>query len=169
VTEIVPDYIRDADDLAEGGPITTLMKNCADVLERHYKGWLWAIEPEPKNGVMNIYSLRCSGKWAYTLHLSRIQNDPSLRDVVRAGGELLERFGFRRVPYSYAEWRRREQVLGQFIPDVPDRSAMERRKAKNLRAAQHNRKVMADVAAGRARILTDTSIAEALRSAYAAS
>lgn len=149
-------YVRTADDLEGGATITLLAKGCAEVLERHYPSWMWAIEPDAKQGIINIYSLRISGKWAYTLHIATIQNDPNLKDVLRAGGELLERFGFRRVGYSYSEWSRREQVCGKFIPDVIDKGRFEQRRARA-------EKIRAQVAGGVARILTDESIGAALR------
>lgn len=152
------DVVFTAEDLGCRASTVLLVKNCADVLERHYPGWKWAVTPQEKQGVLDIHSLRISGKWAYTLHLAKIQNDPTLRAVVNAGGAVLERFGFRRVPYSYAEWRRREQVAGMFIPDVSDLSRYERRRAKVDQ-------IRGELASGRARIVTDASIGRALQEA----
>lgn len=151
-------YVSSADDIAGGATVTLLTKQVGEHLERHYPGWLWAIEPEPKGGVINVRSLRISGKWGYTLHIARIQDDPSLKCVLTAGGELLERFGFRRVRYSYAEWRRREQTHGVFLPDVIDKPGYEQRRART-------EKIKAELATGAARIFTDAAIGSALKAA----
>lgn len=67
-------------------------KMIADHLDKHYPGYLWAVNASWKNGIVTIASLRLSGKYGYTLHYKSFENDPELRAVTRAGGEILERF-----------------------------------------------------------------------------
>jgi hypothetical protein len=153
-------YIRTADDIEGGAAITLLAKGCAEILERHYPGWLWTIIPDVKQGIIDITSQLLNTKWVYTLHIRVIQNDPTLRDVLRAGGEILERFGFRRGPYDPEDWKRRkgDQVVGHLMPTVVDKSKFEQRRAKVDR-------INAEIAGGAARIFTDDRIGAALRAA----
>jgi len=70
-----------------------LVKRCADRLNEHYPGHLWAVHlnDESLGGVVIIRNLAVSGIYGYVLKLSRIYADPGLKCVVKAGGEILER------------------------------------------------------------------------------
>jgi hypothetical protein len=143
-------------ELVGSASLVVLVKAVADTLERHYPGWGWCVKPDEGGGIIDITCIKISTRVGYTLHIANLQNDPTLARVVRAGGEYLERFGFRRVRYSYTEWKRREQTLGQFIPDVTDLSAAERR---TFEAAKRREAVRT----GHARIVTDDRIGAALK------
>jgi len=79
-------------DYHEMGDIQ-LTHRIADKLNEHYPGHLWAVHlnDEKLGGVVIIRNLAISGKYGYVLKLERIYADPSLRCVMRAGGEMLER------------------------------------------------------------------------------
>ena len=66
----------------------TRAKNTAEMLEKKYPGWLWAVDT--MDGVVVVKSMRLSGNWGFVLHEDKIDND--YKAVVRAGGEMLERF-----------------------------------------------------------------------------
>ena len=68
-----------------------LAKNSADLLEQHYPGYLWAVNVNSEGGVMDIKNYRVSYKYGYRLFLSEVYQDPTLKCVIRAGGEILER------------------------------------------------------------------------------
>jgi len=70
-----------------------IAKACSDLLTQHYPGHMWAVNvnSSPTAGVVNIYNLAISSLYGYVLHLTTVQNDPTLRCVLRAGGEILER------------------------------------------------------------------------------
>ena len=149
------EVVSNPNDLVAHASLVVLVKQVADTLELHYPLWNWVISPDEIGGVVNISCLRISTRVVYTLHTSKLQNDWSMRSVIRAGGEYLERFGFRRGGYTHAEWKRRELVLGQFIPDVSDLPKHEKRSigTQNLKQA---------LKTGHARITTDTRIGAAL-------
>lgn len=136
--------------------LVLIVKGAADTLERHYPGWLWAIQPDERGGVVNILSMRLSGKWGYTLKVGTLQADVNHREVVRAGGELLERFGFRAAGYDREAWRHKDRVMGDIAADVSD---MDGKRRREYRTAAIRRAVDS----GHARITTDTSIGAALR------
>lgn len=148
--------VFDASALRCSASLVLLVKGAADALERHYPGWMWAIQPDERGGVVNILSMRLSGKWGYTLLTSRLQFDTHHRAVIKAGGELLERFGFKAGRYDREAWRHQRRELGQLAADVSDqRKAVQRQfQTQRLKVA---------LATGHARITTDTRIGEALR------
>lgn len=65
-----------------------LAKNVADTLNKHYPGHLWAVRIE--NSVVHVFNLALSGRWGFVLHKAKI--DPEMKVVMRAGGEILERY-----------------------------------------------------------------------------
>lgn len=75
-----------ADDLA-------LCGMAADKLNDHYPNHLWAVHlnSDKTGGVMIIRNLAMSTKYGYVLHLKNLHNDPDLKRVMMAGGEILER------------------------------------------------------------------------------
>jgi hypothetical protein len=82
----------------------TMAKNVATVLHKHYPGHLWAVSAQSDQGIITIYDLYLSGKWGFVCHIADSQNDPNMKDIVRAGGELLER-------YNMARGKFKEQAL----------------------------------------------------------
>lgn len=105
-----------------------LVKNIADLLERHYPGWLWAVQPDERGGVINIFSLRLSGQWGWRIKTKNIQNDPTLKLALEAGGEILERFGQRRGPYNYARWANAPRKFGLLDFDISDKDRKTQRR-----------------------------------------
>lgn len=87
-----------ADGISASGMI--LVKNVAETLLRHYPGHLWAVNINEEGGVITVMNLALSGNWGFLLKLSTVQNDPDLKSVMRAGGELLERYRLRRGRYE---------------------------------------------------------------------
>lgn len=75
---------------------------CADIIKKlvdHYPGYVWMVEVDdrPTVGMVNIYNqdvnveLFSNASYGYQFFLSRVQNDPNLKCVIMAGGEILER------------------------------------------------------------------------------
>lgn len=69
-------------------------KNAADMLHKHYPGWLWGVHVDSDGGVMKVMLLSVSGSWGFIIKLKDL--DPEYRKVMRAGGEILERFNLSR-------------------------------------------------------------------------
>ncbi|MFA5137347.1 MAG: hypothetical protein WC279_14145 [Sulfurimonas sp.] len=63
-------------------------KRIGDHLHRYYPGHLWAVGVE--HGVAKIYNLLLSGRWGFQIALKDI--DAEMRVIMRAGGEVLERY-----------------------------------------------------------------------------
>lgn len=120
--------ISDPSQFVGRAPTVVLVKNIADTLERHFPGWLWAVQPDERGGVINIFSLRLSGQWGYRLKTKNIQNDPTFRFAIQAGGEILERFGQRRGPYDYQRWAAAKRKFGLLDFDISDKAAKVRKR-----------------------------------------
>lgn len=70
-------------------------KEIADTLMQHYPGHLWAVNVT--QGLANVLNLKLSGKWGFRIKLPAIYSASELkRQVILAGGELLERYRQRR-------------------------------------------------------------------------
>ena len=78
----------------------TRAKNTAEMLEKKYPGWLWAVHT--MDGVVVVKSMRLSGNWGFVLHQDKIDND--YKAVMRAGGELLERFRMSRKKFNQEKY-----------------------------------------------------------------
>lgn len=74
------------------GADVALAKRVGAVLEQHYPSQPWYVEVNHAQGVVLLslpIIMRKNQK--FVLHISRLASDPTLRAVVRAAGELLER------------------------------------------------------------------------------
>lgn len=88
------EFTFDANALTGPAVDVVLAKNAAEVLNKHYPGHLWGINVDGSTGVMQVFNLALSGRWGFILKLDKI--DPELKAVMRAGGELLERYRVKR-------------------------------------------------------------------------
>jgi len=67
-------------------------KRIAETLHSHYPGHMWAVSCSAETGVANVYNLGLSGRWGFIIKLKDIIHDPSMKKVIMAGGEILERY-----------------------------------------------------------------------------
>lgn len=109
-----------------------LCKDIGDKLEKLYPGWLWCVNADERGGVINIFSMKLSMQYGYIIHIDKIQNDPSRAMAMKAGGEILERYGQPRGPYNYQRWAAAKRKFGLLDFDISDkdRSTIRRRDDK---------------------------------------
>lgn len=82
-----------------------MAKDFAEALLVAYPGWLWAVTVDGKTGMVDILNLNLSGRYGWRLKLPVIYSSSSMKaDVLRAGGELLERFNQPRGPFNPERW-----------------------------------------------------------------
>jgi hypothetical protein len=94
-----------------------LAKTAVAILERHYPDWGWAVRVDDLGGVMEVRSMVIPGKWGFLLKIRSI--DPEGKTIMRAGGELLERYRLRRgrrKPGATQELMR--DFKGMAVPDA---------------------------------------------------
>lgn len=81
----------------------TLIGHINQILHNHYPGWDWAVDIPPDQNVVKILNLTLDprGKVGMINHKNRL--DPGLKTVVRAAGELLERYNMSRGRHDPAD------------------------------------------------------------------
>lgn len=86
------------DDLNQPVPATVLVlqNNLIKALHKAYPLWKdnWHIVIDTRGGIVQIRNTAISGKMGFVMHIMQI--DPEMRKVVRAAGELLERYNIAR-------------------------------------------------------------------------
>ena len=74
-----------------------MAKDMAEALHEAYPGHLWAVTCEGDKGIATVRNLNLSGEWGFVLHLKKQYSSSDLkRQVLMAGGEVLERFRLNR-------------------------------------------------------------------------
>lgn len=138
-------FVDHPSDLQVGAGTELVCKDIADLLVKHYPGFQWAIQPSEFGGVFNIYCLNFSGRYGYRIRMADIVNDAKRREAVRAGGEILKRFGYHGSsfrPELMAEIKR--NAKGEAIPNLSDKKNDRFKKRAELELA---------LATGRAHII----------------
>lgn len=84
-------------------------------LDAHYPGHQWRVNADHETGIVTVQllyldTLRHNAKWGYVIHIDRLSGDPTLRAAVKAGGELLERFGLPRRR-MLVDWETKQEAL----------------------------------------------------------
>lgn len=68
-----------------------LAKECAELLNNHYPGHLWAVNINTEGGIAIVKNLAVSSLYGYVVHLKNLLDDPKRKRIIIAGGEILER------------------------------------------------------------------------------
>lgn len=89
-------------DNPQGAMIDVLTaRTMAEYLHKEYPGHLWAVSCDTRTGFADVRNLALSGNWGFRIRLSGIYSASGFRkDVVRAGGEILERYKLARGKYE---------------------------------------------------------------------
>lgn len=82
-----------------------MSKGMADALHRHYPGHLWAVTCEGEKGIATVRDLMLSGTYGVILKLPAIYSASAFeKEVMRAGGEILERYRLKRGAVDHAQY-----------------------------------------------------------------
>lgn len=81
-----------------------LARRMAEVLHTHYPGHLWGVSADMHAGIAKVFNLRLSGQWGFIIKLGDLLHDVDMKSVIRAGGELLERYKMRRGMFDAAAY-----------------------------------------------------------------
>lgn len=80
-------------------------RTLGEALHRHYPGYLWAVNVESRTGLIQIRNMHLAGNWGYVLKMGAVYSISSLeKDVIRAGGEILERFRLSRAQFQAEQY-----------------------------------------------------------------
>lgn len=80
-----------------------LTQRIGKTLTDHYPGHIWAVNVNSSGGVVDIKAYNISTKYGYRLYHDTVTTDPSLKCIIKAGGELLERANLKRGGWNYGE------------------------------------------------------------------
>lgn len=80
-----------------------LVHKCAEKLHKTYPYHIWHVSMSKDYSVIQIRALNIHSQYGIVLHTQIVQNDPDLKCVLLAGGELLERAFLSRTPKKYEE------------------------------------------------------------------
>lgn len=95
----------DADAIGLDANDFVMSKNMAEALHLKYPGHLWAVTCEGSNGIATIRNLYLSGNYGVILKLPAIYSASAFeKDVLRAGGEILERYRLKRGRFDEAQY-----------------------------------------------------------------
>lgn len=98
-----------------------LAKAIAETLAQHYPGWPWAITADHEQGIATIKNHMLHERWGFLFKIGANDTPTALyRAVVRAGGELLERFGIPRGPmteYALSHKKNEKDVIAEGMKD----------------------------------------------------
>lgn len=76
-----------------------MAKNMAELLHRHYPGHLWAVSCDGK--FADVRNMMLSGNWGWRVKVSGLSSGSDFdKKIVRAGGELLERYRLTRGKFN---------------------------------------------------------------------
>lgn len=95
-----------------------LCKDIADILVKKYPGYLWAVQPDERGQMINIYNHNLHNQYGYRIRMKEIMDDPTRRLALIAGGEILERF---KQPHTMDPEALRDMprdLAGNGIPDL---------------------------------------------------
>ncbi|MBF0109263.1 MAG: hypothetical protein HQL76_08815 [Magnetococcales bacterium] len=88
-----------------------------ETLWNAYPGYRWAVAIT--GGLARIRNLDLSGRWGFDIPLSALDPDPLFKQVVHAGGEILERY---RLARGRADGDRLDElprfITGEAMGDV---------------------------------------------------
>ncbi|HOX27378.1 MAG TPA: hypothetical protein PLL30_17030 [Candidatus Krumholzibacteria bacterium] len=82
-----------------------LCKEVAETLFQAYPGHLWAVNPEGNGSIIVVRNVSLTGQWGFVLHVPAIYSASEFKkNVIRAGGEILERYQMSRSQFKAAEY-----------------------------------------------------------------
>ncbi len=93
----LPQIITARASVPLSGYAHTLARNLIGRLEEHYPAFTgyWRVSVNDAGGVIEVTNMMLSGQWGFLMHIAKI--DAEGRKVVRAAGELLERYKISRA------------------------------------------------------------------------
>ncbi|MEE8364190.1 MAG: hypothetical protein V3R76_00250 [Gammaproteobacteria bacterium] len=88
------------DDLNQPVPAAIIMlhDNIIIALRNAYPLWAesWLIRIDTRGGIVQIYNTAISGKMGFVIHIRSLTSHKDMHKVVKAAGELFERYGIAR-------------------------------------------------------------------------
>jgi len=141
----------DAFSAKQHASTTILVKDIGQLLDKHYRGWAWVVQPDERNEMINILNWHLHDEWGIRLRMIEVMNDTSRKQVIRQASVLLRRFNMPSGPFTstakdtLAEAPR--DARGRVVPNLDRTCATE----NQIRTAQ----LAVDLHEGRVKVYTD--------------
>lgn len=88
-------------------------------LVRQYPGHGWQVESDVEQGIAKIFNRHVSGRYAWVLKFSDINNRTFTRDMMRIGGEMLRRYNIKSDRFDETEHMNlKRNFAGNFKVDL---------------------------------------------------
>lgn len=101
-----------------------IVKDIGTYVNKHYPGWAWMVQVNEFGHMIEIFNHHLHDKYGYRIRMEDIMNDPRRLTVHQGCGEILERFGMKRMGLSGENLTLLAGALrdgaGNCIPDVSD-------------------------------------------------
>ncbi len=97
--------------------LVAVAKDGMNQLALHYPGHLWAIQINERGRMFNIFNHALHDQWGYTIRASEVVHQETRRAFIKAGGEILERFGLSRGRFKLHEYAAlKKDPRGRCVP-----------------------------------------------------
>lgn len=105
---------------ADTGTAESIRDVIGATLRDVYPGYMWAVRVLEMQGIAQIVCATASLQHGYVLHTKNMYSASEIRNLaIKAGGEILERYGLRRGQVNEAEWMSKQTDLrGNLIGDL---------------------------------------------------
>lgn len=126
--------VYDPAHLVQHASAVILAKEIGELLERFYSGHQWFIEVDEHGGIVKLWAGSCSGEWGFIIKMADIQDERGAlrRAIIRAGGEILERFNQPIGRYDRDAWLAAPRyATGELKPNITDRPKHVRRRERD--------------------------------------
>ena len=131
-------------EFLEHSSLVVVAKDGATVLQKHFPGWPWAIQINSKGRMINVFNHALHDTWGYTIRANEVEHGETRSVFLRAGGEILERFGLPRRGFDAAAYMALPRdPTNRCIPYINDLEHAQARKAMK------KRKIVEAIKAGR--------------------
>jgi hypothetical protein len=127
--------ISNPDQFDNHASLVILAKDGMAMLNKHFPDHMWAIQINERGHVLNVFNHALHDQWGYVLRTVEVEHDPTRKCFLRAGGEILERFGMPRGKFDlhiYAALKK--DVRGCCLPILNDLERADAKKALRKRA-----------------------------------
>lgn len=112
-----PQIITDSTGTPLSGAADTLARNLIARLEANYPAFVgyWRVAVNASGGTVEVTNMMLSGRWGFLMHINKI--DAEGRKVVRAAGELLERYRISRARSASIKVEGELDFRGELVHD----------------------------------------------------
>lgn len=109
--------IDNPNDFKNHSSLVNVAKIGMKLLHTHYPDWPWGLQINEFGRVIHIFNLALHDTWGYTIRADEVEHLRTLRMFIRAGGEILERFGLRAGRFDLSTYAAvKKDPRGRCIP-----------------------------------------------------